>query len=101
MYSLKIEVMDDDDIVDDTPFDGEDSSEATDEEIQSRKEARAKVLGFRPQQEIIYNSLLPYSDEIDQESSEMWNLIKLNLGKSVALREFRPGFVMWTARLAK
>lgn len=93
--------MEDEEISDETPFDGEDTSEATDEEIQKRKDARAAILGFYPQREIIYNSLLPYSDSLDQESIEMWKDIKVNLAKSVALREMRPGYVMWTGRLSK
>lgn len=95
-------IMEDEEISDETPFDGEDTSEATDEEIQKRKDARAAILGFHPQKEIIYNTiLLPYSESLDKESIDMWNDIKVNLGKSVALREMRPGYVMWTGRLSK
>ena len=90
--------MDEDDIVDETPFDGVEESE---EEYQKRRDERAKVLGFYPQKEIVYNSLLPYADKLDAESAEMWSTIRINLGRSIALRELRPGYVMWTGRLTK
>ena len=92
--------MDEDDIVDDTPFGGE-SSEESDEEYNKRRDERAAELGFHPQKEIIYNKILPYSDKLDKESTEMWNTVKINLGKAIALRELRPGYVMWTGRLTK
>ena len=94
--------MDDDDIAEDSPFgEGEITEEETEEQYNRRRDERAAVLGFFPQHEIIYNSLMPYSDRLDDESKEMWNDIKANLGRSVALRELRPGYVMWTGRLAK
>ena len=92
--------MDEDDIVDETPFGG-DSCEESDEEYAKRRDERAAELGFTPQKEIIYNKILPYSDKLDKESNEMWNTIKINLGRSIALRELRPGYVMWTGRLTK
>ena len=93
--------MDDDDIAEDSPFGGESTEEETEEQYNRRRDERAAVLGFFPQHEIIYNSLMPYSDRLDDESKEMWNDIKANLGCAVALRELRPGYVMWTGRLAK
>ena len=92
--------MDEDDIVEDTPFGG-DGTEDTIEEINRRKDERAAVLGFYPQKEVIYNSFLPYSEEIDQESNRLWQEIKTNLGRAISLRELRPGFVIWTGRLIK
>lgn len=91
--------MDDDEISDETPFD--DGDQISEEEIKTRKEDRARALGFYPQSEIIFNSLLPYADELDKESLVMWNDIKTNLGRAISLREFRPGYVMWTGRLTK
>ena len=93
--------MDDDDIADDTPIGGDSTEEETEEQYNRRRDERATVLGFYPQNEIIYNSLMPYSDRLDNESKEMWTDIKVNLGRSIALRELRPGYVMWTGRLAK
>ena len=98
--SAVIDIMDEDDIVDDTPFGG-DGSEELEEEIAKRREERAAALGFYPQKEVIYNSILPYADKLDEESTDMWNEIKLNLGRAIALRELRPGYVMWTGRLTK
>ena len=101
MIVINLDNMDDDDdIFDDTPL-NEDNEENSEQELQKRKEERAKQLGFAPQNEIVYNSLLPYSDKFDEESKEMWEEIKTNLGKAVALRELRPAFVMWNNRLTK
>ena len=92
--------MDEDDIAEDTPIDGEDS-EDSEADRQRRKDERAAVLGFYPQKEIIWNTLLPYADKLDEESMTMWQDIKVNLGRSLSLRELRPGYVMWTGRLSK
>ena len=92
--------MDEDDIVDDTPFGGEDHID-TEEDIKRRKDERAAVLGFYPQKEIIYNSLLPYSDRMDEESNRLWQEIKTNLGRAICLHELRPGYVIWSGRLIK
>ena len=93
--------MDEDDICDDTPIDGEGDIEDSEETILRRKDERAAELGFYPQKEIIYNSKLPYSDKLDEESKEMWDNIKSNLGRSLSLHELRPGYVIWTGRLIK
>ena len=91
--------MDDDDLNDDM-ING-DGEEETEEEVNKRLEERAQVLGFKPQKEIIYNSLLPYCDKLDAESGAMWTEIKANFGKSIILRELRPGFITWSTRLSK
>ncbi|CAG0897570.1 unnamed protein product, partial [Darwinula stevensoni] len=65
----------------------------------SWKAERAKVLGFVPQREVVYNRFLPYSSELDDESNQLLSVIKANLGRSVMLREVRPGFVTWMVRL--
>ena len=104
MISISVDIGsmdDDDDIFEDTPLTNDENKENTEEEIQKRKDERAAKLGFYPQDEIIFNSLLPYSEHVDAESEALWKEIKTNLGKSVALKELRPGYVMWTGRLTK
>lgn len=60
---------------------------------------RIKQLGFKPQKEIVYNKLLPYADQLDVESKNAFAQIKINLSKSVMLRELHPGCSVWSARL--
>ena len=55
----------------------DDSSEAS---VEDRASARAKELGYRPQKEVIYNKLLPYSDKLDAESAVVWRSVKGELG---------------------
>lgn len=62
---------------------------------------RERILGFRPQSEKVYNKLLPYSSEIDNESNIGLSLIKLNLPKSVLAKELRPGVTHWSKQLLK
>lgn len=62
---------------------------------------RERILGFRPQSEVVYNKLLPYSSEIDNESNVGLSLIKLNLPKSVLAKELRPGVTHWSKQLLK
>ena len=85
--------FDDDDDID--IYDGEDDDE------DKRAECRQAILGFKPQKEIVYNQLLPYSENLDDESSRTFATIKTNLAKAICLRELRPGFVIWTSRLNK
>ena len=89
----------------DDDFDEDFESEATQmtamETDSPEEDIRAQELGFKPQKEIIYNKLLPYSDLLDEESKAWFAEIKLNLCKSLALRELRPGFVTWMSRLNK
>ena len=90
------------DIFDEMGFDDEDDIDIYDgEDEEMRLEARAAVLGFKPQKEILYNRLLPYSENLDEESMQMFSTIKTNLAKTICLRELRPGFVIWTSRLNK
>ncbi|XP_039254923.2 proteasome activator complex subunit 4-like isoform X1 [Styela clava] len=74
-----------------------------DEEIMEvdDSEERENILGFRPQKEIVYNKLLPYSADIDEESNEALAKIKLNLSKSVLAKELRPSVLHWTRQLIK
>ncbi|GCB62155.1 hypothetical protein scyTo_0011429, partial [Scyliorhinus torazame] len=65
-----------------------------------RRRRREAALGFRPQKEILYNQLLPYSERLDQESNSMLGQIKENLGRAVQLRELWPGVLFWTRKLS-
>ena len=64
-------------------------------------EEREKSLGFRPQSEIVYNRLLPYSSEIDAESNAALAFIKVHLPRAVLAKELRPGVTHWTRQLTK
>ena len=57
------------------------------------KAEREKVLGFKPQKEISYNFLLPYSDLLDEESQQQWREIKRQMSLSVVLRDPKVGWV--------
>ncbi|XP_031565856.1 proteasome activator complex subunit 4-like [Actinia tenebrosa] len=57
-------------------------------------------LGFTPQKEIIYNSLLPYSDQLDDQSNKFLAEIKYNLGRAVVFRESSPGALYWSNQLS-
>ncbi|CAH1108407.1 unnamed protein product [Psylliodes chrysocephalus] len=57
--------------------------------------------GSKFQKENVYNKLLPYADELEEESSKLFEDIKSNLVKSVLAREMRPGCALWTSRLMK
>lgn len=70
-------------------------------ENQETSPDRIKALGFRPQKEILINSLLPYADQLDDESVRLFQQIKTNLAKSVMLREMKPACGVWSARLMK
>lgn len=72
-----------------------------DEEDRENVSGRIKRLGFKPQRESVYCKLLPYADELDDESVRMLSEIKANLGRAVMLREMRPGCGIWTTRLSK
>lgn len=84
-------------------FDDDDDIDIYDyeENDEKRTASREAALGFKPQNEIVYNQLLPYSDSLDEESLHSFAIIKTNLAKAVCLREMRPGFVTWTSRLSK
>ena len=51
------------------------------------------------QRESLYNHYLPYAAQLDRESQEWLEEIKLNLSTAVLLRELRPGLVTWMSRL--
>ncbi|XP_069464332.1 proteasome activator complex subunit 4 isoform X2 [Ambystoma mexicanum] len=54
----------------------------------------------RPQKEIVYNQLLPYTACLDLESQQLLHNIKTNLGRAVQLRELWPGVLVWTRKLS-
>lgn len=58
------------------------------------------MLGFVPQKDIVYNTLLPYAERLDGESSEILSKIKGNLSRAVQLRELWPGVLFWTRKLS-
>ncbi|KAG7492479.1 hypothetical protein MATL_G00015050 [Megalops atlanticus] len=60
----------------------------------------AGELGFVPQKEIVYNSLLPYADKLDKESNDILAQIKGNLARAVQARELWPGVLFWTRKLS-
>lgn len=62
---------------------------------------RVEALGFKPQMEIWTNRLLPYADELDEESNKFLEQVKTNFGKAVMLREMKPGCGIWSSRLMK
>ena len=51
------------------------------------------------QRESLYNHYLPYTAQLDTESSSWLEEIKLNLSRAVLLRDLRPGAVTWMSRL--
>ncbi|XP_076463728.1 proteasome activator complex subunit 4B-like [Babylonia areolata] len=69
--------------------------------FQQKMANREDVLGFIPQRESIYCRLLPYADELDEESNGHLAEIKENLAKSVQLRDTKIGTSHWTVQLTK
>lgn len=64
-------------------------------------EDRERILGFKPQKEIIYNKLLPYSEDTDLDSNAVLAEIKANLGRSVQLRDLKVGAGHWVGQLSR
>ena len=64
-------------------------------------ENREAALGFVPQKELAYSRLLPYSDDLDEESNEVLAEIKENLARSVQLRDIKIGTSHWAVQLTK
>ncbi|XP_031770190.1 proteasome activator complex subunit 4B-like isoform X2 [Galleria mellonella] len=62
---------------------------------------RVLALGFKPQKEILTNYLLPYVDELDEESQKFLEQVKTNLAKAIMLREMKPACGVWSSRLMK
>ena len=87
------------------PLDGElphmddEWDEDPSEEWQAQREA---ALGFRPQKENPLNRCLPLDPAtLDRESLQWFKEIKTQLCTAVALREIRPGLIIWMSRLSK
>lgn len=70
-------------------------------DIESWKEKRTRVLGYKPQQEQFHNFYLPYSEKLDDESSSVLDHIKQQLGKTLALREINPGAGIFVTKLMR
>ena len=68
---------------------------------ESVDESREAVLGFRPQRETPYNKLLPYAEQLDEESNKQLAEIKTFLGRAIQLRDIKIGASHWTGQLAK
>ena len=51
------------------------------------------------QRESLYNHYLPYTGQLDTESGQWLEEIKLNLSRAVLLKDHRPGLVTWMSRL--
>lgn len=64
-------------------------------------DTREKDIGFIPQKEKIYNTYLPYVDNLDSESNAVFAEIKSNLGKSVAFRDIKVGASHWSGQLTR
>jgi len=62
---------------------------------------RERILGFKPQKEIIYNKLLPYVEDIDLDSNDVLAEIKANLGRAVQLRDLKVGAAHWAGQLSR
>lgn len=79
----------------------EEISPEIDQERESWKEKRTKSLGFRPQNELFHNFFLPYQDRLDDESSQLLDHIKQELGRALALREINPGTGIFVSKLMR
>lgn len=58
-----------------------------DDILANNTDKRYEKLGFRPQKEIWCNRIMPYAEIIDNESTQMLNEIKTNLGRAIALSD--------------
>lgn len=70
-------------------------------EVMATTPERVKRLGFKPQKEILTNHMLPYANELDEESNKFLDQVKTNLAKAVMLREMKPACGVWSSRLMK
>ena len=62
---------------------------------------RERELGFKPQNEVVYNSNLPYAEKLDSESEYALTVIKTNLAKVVLQGELRTGLTYWANQLTR
>ena len=60
---------------------------------------RTLKLGFKPQNEIVYNNLLPFASALDEESQQTLETIKKNFSSSVIFRDLRLGLSFWCQQL--
>lgn len=77
-----------------------DESEKVDSSFAKRRE---KELGFKPQNEQFHNFYLPYysAKVIDEESKEILQQIKQNLGIAIATREIYPCSGVFVTKLMR
>ncbi|XP_043684421.1 proteasome activator complex subunit 4B-like isoform X1 [Vespula pensylvanica] len=59
------------------------------------------ITNHKYQKELIYNKLLPYAKDLENESQVLLSEIKGNLGRAIMYREMQPGCSFWTTRLCK
>lgn len=85
----------------DVDVDCENPSMKSEFDKESWKNLRTKQLGFKPQHELFHNFYLPYSDKLDDESAQLLNYVKQELGKTLALREINPGFGIFVSKLMR
>lgn len=74
--------------------------EVEEKKLMSWKAKREQELGFRPQQEVFHNFHLPYN-VTDQESANLLNHIKNQLGRAVAYREMYPSTGIYITKLMR
>ena len=72
-----------------------------DSKFETYLERRERELGFKPQTEVVYNSNLPYSEHLDNESEYALTVIKTNLSKVVLQGELRTGVTYWANQLTR
>ena len=74
--------------------------EVDDSAKEDERELRQSQLGFKPQKEFHLNKHLPISQsKVDEESNRMLQMIKKELGMSIASSEINPGVGVYTSRL--
>ena len=71
------------------------------EKYESYFQQREKELGYKPQNEVVYNQNLPYSHVLDNESTYALSVIKTNLSKVVLQGELRVGLTYWASQLTR
>ena len=64
-------------------------------------EFKDKLPDHHFQSKLIFNSLLPYADKLDDEADALFSKIKANFGRSVILRKIKPDFIIWANVLDK
>ena len=71
----------------------------TDWSVNITKLSSSSLLPDVYQRESLYNHYLPYATQLDRDSQQWLEEIKLNLSTAVLLRELEPGVIDWMSRL--